>query len=411
MEARRGHCIASSGVASPFLAVLAAEALQSFIDRPKRRHALVPLLAAALLLAAAVYIHATSVDAGPNSPGARLIRQISMRPKPSRAWLEIATPNLRRELFRSGTILLVMGLLMGFAKKKPFLAYALVALCTIEMILFAFPIRSGFDPHQTQPPGLRNSLARAGSSRVLDSPGALNRVFFAGGLDAWGSDPLIQLRYAEFMAHAAKIAAPLHKAGEPRFLSGAALAQTIRLIRVAYLIDDKDNLVPLPWLPLPQFSLVNDYRVEETPKGVFEALDDSSFNSRFNVVLEAPPVPVPDPAAKPGTIQVIQQTSDQFVLDIDTPSPAILLNTDAYASGWRAKPLEKSQQQQYQVMPANYATRAIPLAAGHHKILLEYVPPLFSLGKWVSISTTLLLLLAALSKLLPRRPGSRVSSQ
>ena len=36
-------------------------------------------------------------------------------------------------------------------------------------------------------------------------------------------------------------------------------------------------------------------------------------------------------------------------------------------------------------MPADYTLRAIPLSAGHHAILMEYVPKGFRIGRWISI--------------------------
>jgi uncharacterized membrane protein YfhO len=36
-------------------------------------------------------------------------------------------------------------------------------------------------------------------------------------------------------------------------------------------------------------------------------------------------------------------------------------------------------------MPANYCLRAVPLQAGHHKILMEYAPRGYRIGRWISI--------------------------
>jgi uncharacterized membrane protein YfhO len=60
------------------------------------------------------------------------------------------------------------------------------------------------------------------------------------------------------------------------------------------------------------------------------------------------------------------------------------LITDSYSNGWRARALSGSVQQNYMVMPANYTLMAIPLAAGEHRLILEYKPPAFLIGKWVS---------------------------
>jgi uncharacterized membrane protein YfhO len=60
------------------------------------------------------------------------------------------------------------------------------------------------------------------------------------------------------------------------------------------------------------------------------------------------------------------------------------LITDAYSNGWRARPLEGSAQRAYDVLPANYVLRAIPLSQGHHHILVEYAPIGFRVGRWIT---------------------------
>ena len=67
-------------------------------------------------------------------------------------------------------------------------------------------------------------------------------------------------------------------------------------------------------------------------------------------------------------------------------APSLLLITDAYARGWRALALPGSAQARYEVMPANYCLRVIPLAAGHHLLRVEYSPSGYRLGKAVSIA-------------------------
>ena len=58
--------------------------------------------------------------------------------------------------------------------------------------------------------------------------------------------------------------------------------------------------------------------------------------------------------------------------------------TDAFAEGWQVRPLEQGPQAAYQVLPADYTIRGIPLAAGHHHLMLEYRPFAYEMGKWIS---------------------------
>src|ERR1039457_3301383 len=91
------------------------------------------------------------------------------------------------------------------------------------------------------------------------------------------------------------------------------------------------------------------------------------------------------PATNAGTVSLLESSTDYLTLEADVQSPSILLVTDTYAKGWRARPLAGTVQSLYRVLPADYCLRAIPLAVGHHHLRLEYRPAGFVIGKWVSI--------------------------
>lgn len=51
------------------------------------------------------------------------------------------------------------------------------------------------------------------------------------------------------------------------------------------------------------------------------------------------------------------------------------------------RPLDDdSPQTAYDLVPANYVLRAVPLAAGHHRIVMEYAPPGYVYGRWISLA-------------------------
>jgi len=64
--------------------------------------------------------------------------------------------------------------------------------------------------------------------------------------------------------------------------------------------------------------------------------------------------------------------------------------TDAYSEGWRARPLDGSVQQEYAVVPADGALRAIALEAGAHRLRIEYAPPIVTAGLRISLAAALL---------------------
>ena len=143
---------------------------------------------------------------------------------------------------------------------------------------------------------------------------------------------------------------------------------------------------------MPRLQLLSRFRVIPRRDDIFAALTNAAFNPREEVILETAPEPAPRPAANAGTVRLLDSSMDYLTLEADVPSPSILLVTDTYAKGWRALPLAGTVQSLYRVLPANYCLRAIPLAAGHHHLRLEYRPTGFVIGKWVTLVSLLVFL-------------------
>jgi hypothetical protein len=118
---------------------------------------------------------------------------------------------------------------------------------------------------------------------------------------------------------------------------------------------------------------------------IFSALADPAFDPRKTVILESPPQPPPAPGHEAGQVRLVNSSTDHLTVEADLQAPAILLVTDSYAKGWQARAMPGSGQRDYQVMPANWCLRAVPLGAGHHLLRMEYLPAGFRLGKWLSI--------------------------
>ena len=70
---------------------------------------------------------------------------------------------------------------------------------------------------------------------------------------------------------------------------------------------------------------------------------------------------------------------------MNASQPSLLLITDVYDDSWRVRPFNDSSQRSYQLLPADYVLRGVPLSAGQHHLRLEYVPPFFTGGVVVSL--------------------------
>ena len=398
--------------ASLILAIIAGEGLNALYARPLKSilPALLFIVLAVALAAGALYVHGQASLPQRETTLVRIMEYLTSTRLKNREVASV-TPNVRAEFIRAACTALVFAFLLGVVKRFPRATALLAAAVAAEMALFAFPAKSSFHLSELQLPRVVEAQQRLRPNRLKDHPAAINRLFNSGALDIWGCDPLVQRRYTEFVVSVMHVNRPIWKSGDPRFLSGGFVGRQLGLLRLAGLVGAGDEVSSAPCVPLPEFSLITDATVK-LKNEVLPAINSPDFKPATEVILESHPNPAPttDPAASAGAGSILDKSPGYYVLQFEVPTPAILLNTDAYAPGWTVTPLEPSPQQTYDVLPADYVLRAIPLAAGHHKIRLEYVPPLFPIGKIISIATLLLILAAALLKMRTSRKPAKSHS-
>jgi hypothetical protein len=264
-------------------------------------------------------------------------------------------------------------------------------LLPIEMVAFAAGhlVMSSVD--DAVPDAIQAFVAsRPGDYRVVNVP-LPNNGFLLGVPDAGGNDPAVLRRYAEFVTAS--------EGGDPgqatQHLPFSKLGPALAMLRVRFaFVAQKDgihtfeNRTP----PLPPALLVSTYRVAPTRADVLAEVLRDGFDPRHTVWLEQTPSPEPVSAGPPGTVRVLSQTADTLEIEALTPTPTILVVTDPYSRDWRARPLTPGPQAGYEVLVANYVLRAIPLAAGHHRLLLEYRPAMLATGALVSLLALAVLL-------------------
>ncbi|MBX7258729.1 MAG: YfhO family protein [Candidatus Hydrogenedentes bacterium] len=297
--------------------------------------------------------------------------------------------------------------------RRPWVARTVLLLGVAELSLYVHTNRTLLPTDFFDDAGLALFASEhLGDFRVLDSPGFTSTRQVKHPIpNLLGSDPIKLSRYIEFM----------EAIGYPEDAKDEEVLRKLnrslaRLARGSYYIQHGRATPEFIELgePYPRFYFVRDYRV--LPKQeVLPALTDSAFDPRTTVLLEREPVPLPvvnTHASENDELAIVDSSTDHFTLKIALAEPAILINTDAYSEGWRVVPVQPGPQPSYEVMPAFYALRAIPLAAGHHVIRLEYSPLAFRVGVWVSLISWILFLLAVLACLIRyvRQSGKRSES-
>jgi hypothetical protein len=320
--------------------------------------------------------------------------------------IERSSAQCSRSLIQGGVCLLLAAGLLALAKSRRRIACVGMPLMALtELACFAQTSLMTFQISPAYPPGILSLLAQEhGDYRIqYDNP---NSAMTAGTLDIGGQDPAGLLRYIRYLDFTRGIdfdTAP-YAAQATRWD-----AWSVRMLRCRYAFSQGRSDYSTVKDPLPRLLLVDRFRVMTNYHEIFSTLTNASFHVEEEVILESRPDPAPKPAREKGTVRILESPTDYLTIEADANVPSLLLMTDAYSSGWRALALPGSSQARYQIMPANYCLRAIPLAAGRHLLRIEYSPLGFRIGKVVSIvAWPIFIALAGLAIGNHRRTSSRV---
>ncbi len=377
---------------SLFVALLAAEGLEALRRRtepPRLALGLAIGLGALLLLLAAAIPLATGSRGEPGLWD-RLVKTV--------AGVRFYTPEFARETasFASGRLLratvpvALLAALLAVCGRRRRAAGFVALLGVAQLFAFAREYRSEFHPEELRQPELWAFVEshRPGRDRFYDFRptaeswwGQANWAVEAGAHSIWGYDPVQSRRYITFLGSLWRgryvEAQPLQiLAGEPH--------PRMAILRTRYVVAEQgvEELSD----PLPRFLLLREYRVLDEP-GIVETLLEESFDPRRTALLESEPQPAPDAGGSDGSVRALEESTDHLVLEVELSSPALLLVTDAYAGGWRAFLETGAPQRELPVLPADLVLRAVALPAGAHRLRLEYAPPGFRVGRWISLAS------------------------
>jgi hypothetical protein len=305
-----------------------------------------------------------------------------------------------------GTTFTAVGLLLLAARRRPACVWVVALIGVVELLTYARYSRRTFDsaPLVARSDAVRrlSDEAGAGEARVASAVPYFYVALAAGVPDVWAGADLVLGRYARFIAFTQQwpVDAILVTSTIRRM---SPLLGMLRL-RHALLIDgDEVRLVATHLRELPRAALIPRWKVLPAADQVLDALGDPAFDPAREVLLETDPGLVPALAGEPGSVSVVDVSTDEIDVRADVPAPAVLLLTDNYSTGWKARALPGSTDQPYRVLPADYTLRAIPLSPGRHHFRLEYRPLGFVIGRWVTVVSLATYAGAAIALLRRRR--------
>jgi hypothetical protein len=282
---------------------------------------------------------------------------------------QILTETLRH----SGALFLGFALLFAATTRWPRAAWILGAVAVAELLVFARGTVTTFP--------LEDFLFKPVGKFLEENPGdyrVINTFSPDSGMvlkseNVWGYDPGVLKRYAQLLF----VSQGKDPAAASQNLNITSNHPILNLLRTQYaFVYQNDGQIKTITLadPFPRFSLYSKYRVMPDQAQRLQELKVAAFDLRKEVLLEEEPIPAPDPEPARGEISVLDSSTDHWTLQIKTDRAAILVMTDTYSKDWRVQALPGSVQTHYNLIPADHALRAIPLAAGEHRIRLVYFP-------------------------------------
>ncbi|MFB3067844.1 MAG: hypothetical protein ACE1ZI_01120, partial [Acidobacteriota bacterium] len=290
-----------------------------------------------------------------------------------------------RAVFFCSMTCLLLSVLLWRTHVSPKLVYLVPLLAVLELFIFARSNRPTFDLETTRLPALQQFFeAHPGDYRVLLPPNP-NSAMMTGTQDLWGFDPGVLKRYAEFMAFTQ---------GEnpdkaTQYVQFSRIHPLFKMLRHRYFLFSEEGKQGFEEIPsvLSRLELIQDWVHLPQRDRIFAAMNHPAFDPLQQVILETTPDPAPVKGKAQGTATVTEEGTDYLIVEANLPAPAILLITDTYSSSWRAVALPGSSQEHYDLLPANYILRAVPLGAGNHRLRIEYEPLGYRIGKWISLAS------------------------
>jgi hypothetical protein len=300
------------------------------------------------------------------------------------------------QMLHAGLMFLLAAVILAAARRRRHAAILLAVVGIVELSVFTRAYRYSFSVGWLATPGLEAEIRqKIGDDRVLVEYNPNSALMLrAPSIGGYGSFRL--RRNAEFLAFTRN-----YDLDDSRYLLVYPSAQhtLLRLLRLKYAVPNQWGPIrpvygPPDVTPLPHVLLVDQVHLMAGRETILHAMMDPKFDPWRQVILEEQPNITPLAGSDPaGTVRITSQTSDYLDITADLSRPAVLLVTDAYSKYWTVTSHRGNAQADYQVLPADYTLRAVPLAAGHHEIRLQYVAPAWK----ASEAVTCLALLAFLA--------------
>ncbi len=118
----------------------------------------------------------------------------------------------------------------------------------------------------------------------------------------------------------------------------------------------------------PRVSVVPNFRVVPSETGALRTILPPSFDPGSIAVLERDPGIEPTPEAEPGSATYSESSPEEVRIDVEAPSPSIVVVRTVYDDGWHAT----VDGAPAVVIPTDGFLQGVPVPAGEHEVRLTY---------------------------------------
>jgi len=160
---------------------------------------------------------------------------------------------------------------------------------------------------------------------------------------------------------------------------------------------------------LPRFQFIPQWEVIPDRKKLLARLTSLEFDPQRVVLLEQSLLPqsaTSSPTQSDAVIEVQRYTPLSVVAKVRTQQAGLLLLSDTYYTGWKAR-LDGQSASLYR---ADYVMRAVWVPEGEHLVEFRYVPRMFWIGTGLSLGTLVSLTLLGIWRLTARNRWRRKPS-
>ena len=159
----------------------------------------------------------------------------------------------------------------------------------------------------------------------------------------------------------------------------------------------------------PRVYLTKDIHTLNHESAILQTILDFSSQGLKQAVIEQPIELSNQPLDDNSTAQIISYQPNQVIIETNSNTDALLVFNDTHAPGWNVRYSPSYQggargghfDHQPIIYRTNYAFRGVKIPSGHHQITFTYQPKSFTIGKYISIGTLIILIITITIKLLP----------